>query len=275
MKLAVVARLALVLVALSALQCASARILIRPTPTTAQELYDQSMEDLEDGLYPEALKGFSELKSKYPYTKFAALADLRTADTHLRRGKHIEAVDAYRNFLKFHPNHEEAPYAMLQIGEAYFSQIPEDWFFMPPSAEKEQANVKLALTGFQDMVARYPQSKAAETARERIKDCQRKLAEHELYVADFYFSREVFRAAAGRAETILNTYSNLGYDEQALWIAGWSRYQTGELEKAVEHLQRLRAEFPKSGKASAAGDILAEIQPKIPTAKKEEPGAEG
>src|SRR5690349_2485867 len=119
----------LVGLALALTHCASARVLIRPEPTNAQELYDQSMEDLDDALYPEALKGFADLKAKYPYTKFSALADLRTADTHLARGKHIEAVDAYRNFLKFHPNHEEAPYAMMQIGEAYFSQIPDDWFF--------------------------------------------------------------------------------------------------------------------------------------------------
>ena len=96
-----------ILAVLATTSCASARFLVRAEPTNVNEMYEQAVEDMESGLYPEAIRAFADLKTKYPYTKFAALADLRTADTQFRRGKHVEAVDAYRNFLKFHPNHEQ------------------------------------------------------------------------------------------------------------------------------------------------------------------------
>lgn len=236
-------------------------MLVRPAPTNAEELYQQSMEDLEGGLYPEALKGFSDLKTQYPYTKYAALADLRTADTHFQRAKYIEAVDAYRNFLKFHPNHEEAPYAMLQIGEAYYEQIPEDWFFLPASAEKDQGNTKLAITAYRDMLSRYPNAKVSDQARERLNECRAKLAEHELYVAKFYLKREVYKAAAGRAEYLLENFADLGFDEEALWIAGRSRFEGKEWGAAHRHLAMLRDSFPEGKWFDEAGDLMADIPP--------------
>ena len=252
--------------ALAAGGCATTRAFfgVRPEPKIAQEMYEQAVDDMESGLYPEALKAFADLKTKYPYTKYAALADLRSADTQFHRAKYVEAVDGYRSFLKFHPNHEEAPYAMYQIVESYYQQIPDDWFFLPPAAEKDQGNTKLAIAGFNDMLARFPEGEVADRARARRDECRARLADHELYVAHFYLEREVYPAAAGRAEVLLNTYANLGYDEEALWIAGRSRYEAGEMDRARVHLQSLRQRFPESSWAGDAAALLA----KIPT----EPG---
>ena len=41
-----------------------------------------------------------------------------------------------------------------------------------------------------------------------------------MYVADFYFKRERYKASAKRAEGILQNYPGLGLDAQALWITG-------------------------------------------------------
>ena len=254
------ARTVVLLAAAVSLHCASVRSLVRPEARNAEELYRHAMEDMQGGLYPEAIKGFAGLKAKYPYTKYVALADLRTADTHLHRAKFAEAIDAYRNFLKFHPNHPEGPYAMLQIGEAYYQQIPEDWFFMPPAAEKDQGYTRLAIAAYNDMLGRFPKADHAERARSRRKECRTKLADHELYVAHFYLDREHYRAAAGRAEGLLKKFPNLGFDEEALWIAGWSRFQLGENEAATQHLATLREKFPRSGWASEAAGLLSQLK---------------
>ena len=134
-------RLAAVLLLAQSSACASSTTAATPEQTPApdaessvESMYKQAQEDLADSLYPEALKGFGDVKTKFPYSKYAALADLRSADTQFQRAKFSEAIDGYRNFLKYHPNHAEGPYAMLQIGESYFEQIPDDWFFLPPSA---------------------------------------------------------------------------------------------------------------------------------------------
>jgi outer membrane protein assembly factor BamD len=230
-----------------------------PAPGSPEAIYAQAMEDLDDGLYPEALRGFNDVKAKFPYSKFAALSDLRVADTHLERGKQLEAIDAYRNFLKFHPNHEESSYAMLKIGDSYYDQIPTDWWFLPPSAEKDQGNTKLAIAAYRDMIARYPNDKLAAESKQKLDECRRKLADHEMYVARFYFERDRYKAAAARAEGLLDTYAGLGLDEEALWIAGMSRFQTGEKDMARRALKKLVAEFPQGANRATAEEMLAQL----------------
>lgn len=234
----------------------SATSRVRGRSTSAEQLYDASMEDMESGLYPEALRGFAEVKNKYPYSQYVALADLRVADTHFRRGRYGDSIDAYRNFLKYHPAHDQAPYAMLQIGEAYWEQTPSDWFFLPPAAEKDQASTRLAITAYRDMLARFGDAEVAEKARDRLRTARARLAEHELYVAQFYFKRDRYRASAARAEGLLESYAGLGYDLNALWIAAQSRIRLGEPSAARTALERLKTDYPNTAEGRAAVGLL-------------------
>ncbi|MEO1171617.1 MAG: outer membrane protein assembly factor BamD [Myxococcota bacterium] len=234
----------------------------RSPPKTPDELYAYAVEDLDDGLYPEALQQFALLKSKFPYSKFAALAELGAADVAFERGLYIEAVDAYRNFLKYYPQHEKGSYAMYRIAAAYKEQIPDDYWFLPPSAEKDQASTRLAISAFKDMIARYPASEETEQAKEDLKACRRGLADHELYVAEFYYTRERWKAAAMRAEGLVRDYSGLGLDSRALLIAAESRYRLEEWELATTSAARLQNEFPESKEGQRARQILQQLESK-------------
>lgn len=241
--------------AVQATGCASA--VVRGQTDAVEALYQQAMEDLDDGLYTEALDGFASLKTKYPYSRFAALADLRTADTHFKRGKFLEAVDAYRSFLRFHPSHGDAAYAMFQIGEAYFEQAPEDWWFLPPAAEKDQGSTRLAITAYRDMLARFGSSEFAAPATEKLTLSLAKLAEHELYVARFYFQRERWKAAVSRAKGMLQDYPGSPYDAEGLWILGRGQLELADKPAAADALARLAKDFPASEYAGEAQVLLA------------------
>src|SRR5512133_68371 len=147
-------RLSLALLSSLALVSCSAAGFGRGKPKTAEEIYERAVEDLKDRLYPEALSGFADVKAKYPYSKYAALADLRTGDTYFKSGKYAEAIDAYREFVKLHPNHEDVPYAMFSIGETYHEQLPSKFFLFPPAEEKDQGNTRLAINAYQELLDR-------------------------------------------------------------------------------------------------------------------------
>jgi outer membrane protein assembly factor BamD len=228
-------------------------------PQTVEGLYKVACDDMESGLYPEALKEFAEIKVKFPYSRFAALSDLRTADTHFKRGKFIEAVDAYRNFLRFHPNHEDAGYALFRIGESYYEQIPGDWWFLPPGAEKDQGSTRQAIVAYEDLLSRYGQGTMSDEARGHLDACRRKLADHEMYVARFYFKNEHWAGAAARASVVLREYSGLGLDPDALWIVGRSNVGLGDKVAATDALERLVKEFPTYKTADEAKAFLQNL----------------
>ena len=244
--------------------CAPNARLVNLAPESVEYKYEAALIALEDGLFPEAVKGFSEVKSKHPYTSYARLADLRISDVYFEQGKYDDAIGSYRRFLKYNPGHPEVPYALYRIGESYYERLPQDWWFLPPAAEKDQARVHQAIEAFRTLVGRFPENAIAKKAAEQISNCRTRLAQHEIYVADFYFKRERYKASAKRAEGILQNFAGLGLDAQALWITGQSRFEIGEFELAGLALDRLIKEFPSFEEAESASQTLQKIASQKP-----------
>src|SRR5262249_27048315 len=80
---------------------------------------------------------------------------------------------------------------------------PTEWFLVPPAYEKDQGPVRDALRELSAFLSDYPDSPHALRARELEEDCVRRLADHELYVAEFYLKNKHPQAAANRLEALV------------------------------------------------------------------------
>src|SRR5688500_17340735 len=105
---------------------------------SAQRNYEKGLVELEQKDWVAASKYFSFIKSRFPYSKYAVLAELRLADAEFGAEQYLESIDSYRLFIKFHPTHEMVVngYASFRIGEAFFRQLPGDFWMVPPSDRK-------------------------------------------------------------------------------------------------------------------------------------------
>ena len=225
----------------------------------AEVLYNDAMEDLHDGLFPEAIKGFSSVRTRHPYSNFARLAMLRIADANRERGQYEQAVDGYRNFQKYYPNHELYLYALLHIGHTYYAQLPSEWWFLPPGAEKDQTSVRRAITAYQAVTRQHPTSEEAKTAQERIEECRQKLASHELYVARFYYAQRRFKATGMRTAYLLEHYPTSGFAPEALLLGARALVEQKETPKARQYLKRLLQDFGQSPEAAEAKTLLEDL----------------
>ena len=175
---------------------------------SAEELAENGMEAFEDEDYKDALEAFTTLKERYPYSRYAILAELKVADAHFYRGEYPEAVSAYEDFIQLHPKNEAIPYVLYQIGACYYEQLL--------SEDRDQTPTHLAIIAFQRLLKEHPDSAYSSKASERIQDCRKLLAEHELYVANFYYKSKHYRAALSRFEGLLAGYSDvLSSDKQS------------------------------------------------------------
>src|SRR3954469_6905303 len=100
---------------------------------SAQKNYDKGLKELEHKDWVAASKYFGFIKSRFPYSKYAVLAELRLADAEFGAEQYLEAIDSYRLFIKFYPTHEMVAngYTSYRIGEAYFRQLPSDFWLFP------------------------------------------------------------------------------------------------------------------------------------------------
>jgi outer membrane protein assembly factor BamD len=230
----------------------------------ARRAYAEALDDFYDDECMQAEPAFRNVRRLYPYTRFAALAELRVADCLHSEGKFAEAIQAYEQFVRYRPSHVEVPYARFMSALCQYEQIPSDWFLTPPAYEREQRNTHEALRLLRRFIVDYPKDPLVAKAQRMAQHAIRLLASHELYVAKFYKDRDYPMAAIGRLHTLITTYPTSGFEPEALLLLGESYLDLKDGVQAKQAFAELQKRYPKSEFASEAKAHLAKLE-KRPT----------
>ncbi len=226
---------------------------------SAEAEYQEAYEDFEDGDCLDAEPAFRKVRREYPYSRYAALSELRIADCLLDQDKAPEAIAAYRRFVRNRPSHAEVPYARYKIAEAYFDQIPDEWLLSPPAYERDQGPTREALRQLRRFILDFPEDERVEDANEMVQQALELLARHELYVADFYLGRGHPQAAVMRLETLVNSYEGSGIEAEAMLLLGRVHLNMEDEDQARETFEELIERYPESGHAAQARAFLGEL----------------
>jgi outer membrane protein assembly factor BamD len=256
-------RLLLALALLPVLACGSKRVSITGEMrygATAEENYQAGIEEATAEHWEEAVKLFEYVKTKYPFSKQAALADLQLADLKFRQDLFAEASAAYQTFGQLHPNHEQADYARFRAGLSQFKDAPGDFALFPPPYEKDQRTIREAVKMLEGFVAAFPKSKYVPEAQKVLTEARGRLAAHEWYVAQFYVSREKWAGAAGRLEGLLKQYPGSPHEVEALFQLARAYVKMNEQFRAQQTLQRLIANHPDDPRRPEAERLLAGLR---------------
>lgn len=199
--------------------------------TPAQVLATEAEQLYQDGEYEEAAETFQQLKDRYPYSKFALLADLRVGDAYFKSERYDEAVLSYEDFIRLHPKNEGVPYAMYQIGMVYHAQML--------SPDRDPTFADKSMKAFQKLLRDYPNNEWSIKARPRFQEAAASAAEHDLEVGQFYYSIDKYKAAIHRFDKVLTKYPDVGLYDEAM--TGMRNAQNDldeeEAEKAEEAAQ--------------------------------------
>ena len=175
---------------------------------SAAELIDEGMTNLEKGRYEAATEAFQNAKDRYPYSQYAALAELKMADALFKKREYEAAYEGYTEFERLHPKHKEVPYVLYQKGMCNFSQMS--------TIDRDQSQTLLAKEDFEVLVRRFPQNDYAKRARLNIRQCLIYLAEYELYVGHYYYKMGKYRSAMVRYANIIERYPDMGQYHEAM-----------------------------------------------------------
>jgi len=154
--------------------------------TAAEEEYAAATQMLESHDYADAQKLLERVRTKYPYSKFAALSELRLADLKFSQSKFLEAAEAYATFVKLHPTSPEVDYAAFRSAESRWNEAPTDFFFFPPVCERDLTQVSQAADSLSQFLQKYPESKYVPQAKEVLAKAQGVLVARDWYVFEFY-----------------------------------------------------------------------------------------
>jgi outer membrane protein assembly factor BamD len=224
----------------------------------ARREYEVAMEAFEDEDCIAAEPKFKAIRANYPYTRYAALSELREADCLVIQDKPAEAIEIYQRFARVRASHEEVPYARFKAAESQFKQIPEDWLLAPPSHERDLRAGRDALRDLRRFLLDFPSDPRVPQAAKMEQQALQLLAKHELYVAEFYLDREFPKAAVVRLNALLATYEGSGFEPEALLLMGRTQLMLKDRTSAHATFRELIARYPRTGSAVQAERFLAE-----------------
>ncbi len=175
---------------------------------SAEQLYYEAKTQLDDGNFLTAIEYFENLESRYPFGKFAIQAQIEVAYAYYQYDEPDSAVASLERFIKLHPRHESVDYAYYLKGVVNFER---GGTIMDLLSERDISTFdkSLMLTSFNDfnlLISRFPQSRYATDARQRMVFLKNELARADLRTAEYYATREAWVAVANRTQQILKDY---------------------------------------------------------------------
>ena len=229
---------------------------------TARQNYEAAESAFKGRRFTEAVKYFDVVKNKYPYSKYAVLAELRLADTHFEREKWLEAADEYRIFVRFHPRHEEVVYATYRVAIAHSRAIEQNVSWLPfvDAREKDQSSARDTIRACDDFIQRFPADERVAEIKILRSTARGRLADVDLFAATFYEERERWQGAVWRYLRVGDEFGDTEKAPLALLKAGKltaSRLNDAPSAKAI--FERLVREHPDAKEAKEARAAAAAL----------------
>jgi outer membrane protein assembly factor BamD len=202
----------------------------------ANKLYETGERDLDKGRYDAAREQFRKIVERHPDSSLAPQARFLIGEAWYREEEWDRAAREFDAFLNISPAHPIADLVQYRLARSYFDGMP--------SLERDQAMTGRALTEFQKLLRQYPESRYAPDAIAKIEACRLRLAQKELWVADYYVKRANWLAALQRLDVILKDYARTAAVPQALYQKAEVLTRLERADEARTALQRLVEEFP-------------------------------
>jgi len=232
----------------------------RKNPALTQpvdQLYQTALEKMQKKKYYAARSLFQTLQARIPQEDRELLpqVQLKLADSYYLAGGILnlgEALSAYRNFLTYYPQRDEAAYAQFQVGMSLYGQV------LAPDRDQDLTNK--AIIEFEKVERLYPNSPYVAQAQSQIAKCREKLAAHHFVIGGFYYKRKNYLGAADRYRVILDKFPQFSHTEDTLFLLGNCLVKTLNPDEAKLYFVRLVQEFPNGKHAREAQARLKEIQ---------------
>lgn len=215
---------------------------------SAGRLYSEAQTDIASGNYDNAIKNLERLESRYPFGTYAQQAQMDIAYVYYRQGEQAQALAATERFIKLHPNHPNVDYIYYLRGLINFNDKLSLFNFLSRQdpSERDPKAAREAFEAFKQLTDRFPDSKYAADAHDRKRYLVNAMATYEVNVANYYYRRGAYLAAANRAQITVRQYPDTPPVEEALFIMTRS-YDALGLDTLRDDAERvLKLNYPNS-----------------------------
>jgi len=213
---------------------------------TAEQLYAEAKHHMDRSAYAEAVQGYKQLQTRYPFGRYAEQAQLEMAYVFYKARKPERALSTADRFIRTYPSHPNVDYAYYIRGLTNYEQKVGMLERLMPSRvrDRDQTAAIDAFNDFDELCRRFPDSRYAPDARKRMIFLRNNLSQYEIDVARYYLRRKAYVAAVNRARFLLETYPDSPDSGGALEVMHIAYTELDLLELADDAMQVLELNYP-------------------------------
>ena len=224
------------------------------------KLYSEATDKLNDGDFAKCGKYFDKLEARFPFGPYSQQAQINAAYCYWKASEQAQALVAIDRFIKLHQGSSNLDYAYYLRGLITFND-DLGWlgkFTGQDLSERDPQAAKDAFESFKIVVERFPNSKYAPDALDRMRYIVNSLAEADIIVARFYYQRGAYLASANRAQLVIRDYDRAPAVEEALYILYKSYQKLGMVELSNDTARVFKLNFPDSPMLETGQRVIKE-----------------
>ena len=181
---------------------------------------------------------FKQLVEDFPDSKERKQAMLLIARSHYSFEEYEEAKFHFQKFIDLYPMHKNAD-------RAYFFKAMSDYQRID-LALRDQTATKEAREGLQQLIKRFPKSQYVGQAKQKLNECDFKLAKNIFEVGKFYYRTGAYLSAISRFKDLLKNHAKQNFFDEAAILLAESHYHEQSFKNAFLLYKKFTKEYPRS-----------------------------
>lgn len=219
----------------------------------AKAYLEKGLKYYDSKKYKKAAENLEEAIKYADSPSIAAKAQLYLGNAYFKDKNYLEAIPSYKQFLDYYPDAPEAPDVLYKLGLSYYKQIN--------TFDREQQTTVDAINTFNELKSQYPSYANSKNIDKYISELKEKLAEKELYIAEFYFRTNKDEAAEKRLKYIIDHYENTNIYKKAL--IRYCKYLSSNKHRKQEALVFLNRLLNSTTENEAYAKDISELLEKL------------
>jgi len=224
---------------------------------TEKDFYERIQSSLNASNWTVAISNLQLLESQFPFGKYAEQGQLELIYAQYKSGDYESSIASADRFIRLHPQHPNVDYAFYVKGLSEISQTGGffDSFLPTDSSMRDIGDARGAFTTLTELLSRFPESPYAADARKRLVSLRNRLARAEIHVANYYFTRGAYLAAANRGRFVVENFQQSPAVPDGLAVMAQAYYLLEMKELADNSVEVLVANYPEHPSLDSNGQF--------------------
>ena len=228
-----------------------------------QEVYQRAVKLMQSGNWEAVIQTLQLLEEFFPFGTYAEQAQLELIFAYYRTSNYDAAIAAADRFIRLNPQHSNVDYAYYMRGVASFvNDSSYQAALINDTSNRDAGTAKLSFEYFTELLTKFPESPYGPDARKRMTYLRNTLARYEIHVANYYFKRGAFLAAANRGRFVVENMQTTPAVPDGLAVMAQAYHLLDLQDLADDTVAVLSKNFPDYPKLTQDGKFVYEYKVK-------------